>query len=81
MPIYEYKCRKCGKDFELLVFGEGNQAACEHCGSKTVEKQFSSFAVGNAAAPAHGAPDCAPQCGDGFSRGACGSGMCCGGKE
>jgi putative FmdB family regulatory protein len=79
MPIYEYRCKKCGKDFELLVFGEGNKASCEHCGSKSVEKKFSAFAVGNTAG-SQGTPDCAPACGDGFTRGSCGSGMCCGGK-
>jgi putative FmdB family regulatory protein len=77
MPIYEYNCKKCGKDFELLVFGEGKQAACEHCGSKSVTKKFSTFAakIGGSS----GTPECAPGCGEGFSRGACGSGMCCGG--
>ncbi len=33
MPIYVYKCKKCGKDFELLVMGSGTKPACEHCGS------------------------------------------------
>ena len=31
MPIYEYTCTKCGKDFEELVFGD-DLPACPHCG-------------------------------------------------
>ena len=32
MPIYEYTCTKCGKDFEELVFGD-DLPACPHCGA------------------------------------------------
>ena len=32
MPIYEYTCTKCGKDFEELVFGDA-LPACPHCGA------------------------------------------------
>jgi len=79
MPIYEYSCKKCGNEFELLVFGEGNQAACDKCGSKSVTKKFSTFAVQNG--PTTGAtPECAPSCGSGYSQGTCGSGMCRGGR-
>ena len=30
MPIYEYTCTKCGKDFEELVFGD-DLPGCAHC--------------------------------------------------
>lgn len=78
MPIYEYKCRKCGKEFELLVMGDGTKPACEHCGSSSVDKQFSAFAVGSSAGSAP--PDCAQGCGGGFTGGTCGSGMCGGAR-
>ncbi|MBT8342643.1 MAG: zinc ribbon domain-containing protein [Desulfatitalea sp.] len=35
MPIYEYKCEKCGKEFEQLVFG-GECPACPGCESDQV---------------------------------------------
>ena len=44
MPIYDYKCEKCGKIFELLVL-KGTVPACTGCKSKKVEQQISTFAV------------------------------------
>lgn len=42
MPIFEYKCQKCGKDFERLVFaGEENNIKCPECASKDVKKKMS----------------------------------------
>ena len=75
MPIYEYRCSRCGADFELIVRSD-TKIACETCGSEEVEKKFSSFAVGTSTVG--GAPSCAPACGGGFSEGKCGTG-CCGG--
>jgi putative FmdB family regulatory protein len=40
MPIYEYKCRKCGYKFEELVFEE-REIKCPKCGSKFLEKLIS----------------------------------------
>ena len=44
MPIYEYKCRKCGNDFELLVF-KTTVAACPKCQSQELEQLLTGFAV------------------------------------
>jgi putative FmdB family regulatory protein len=44
MPIYEYKCRGCGREFELLVL-KGTIAACPACKSKKLEQLLSGFAV------------------------------------
>jgi putative FmdB family regulatory protein len=34
MPIYEYKCTKCGKEFEVLQRSfDVDEAPCEHCGA------------------------------------------------
>jgi len=47
MPIYEYKCAVCGKVSEFLVKSvKSTKLACPDCGSKKLEKCFSSFAVG-----------------------------------
>ncbi|PIP07963.1 MAG: FmdB family transcriptional regulator [Syntrophobacteraceae bacterium CG23_combo_of_CG06-09_8_20_14_all_50_8] len=45
MPIYEFKCKKCGSVFETLFFSmQGKQAvACPCCGSKRTEKLMSMF--------------------------------------
>lgn len=34
MPIYEYKCRKCGEEFEELVMGSHPEVACPKCGGE-----------------------------------------------
>ena len=70
MPIYEYKCKKCGREFEELVAAD-KKPACPECNSKSLEKKFSVFA-------AHGGetmPSCAgstPAC----QRSMCDSGSC-----
>ena len=48
MPIYEYKCRKCGKLSEILqgVGSEKVAVKCGSCGSTDVEKVFSVMSVG-----------------------------------
>lgn len=34
MPIYEYKCTTCGKEFEVLQRSyDVDEAPCEHCGA------------------------------------------------
>jgi putative FmdB family regulatory protein len=35
MPIYEYRCEECGKDFECLVFGK-EEPGCPSCDSGKV---------------------------------------------
>jgi putative FmdB family regulatory protein len=49
MPIYEFKCRKCGADFEeltTLTEVESGEVRCSECGSEQVERQVSTFASG-----------------------------------
>ena len=40
MPIYEYTCKGCQNDFEVLVRG-GEPATCPSCGGRKLEKRFS----------------------------------------
>ncbi|MEZ6097194.1 MAG: zinc ribbon domain-containing protein [Pirellulaceae bacterium] len=40
MPIYEYQCNRCDKEFEQLVRGDA-QVACPHCSSKKVDRKLS----------------------------------------
>lgn len=40
MPIYLYRCRRCGHDFELLrpMNQKDIEQKCPECGSKEIEK-------------------------------------------
>lgn len=42
MPLYEYRCEKCGHTFEELVFHEDAEMECPRCHGK-VTKLMSSF--------------------------------------
>ena len=45
MPIFEYKCERCGEITELLEkTGSKAKKSCAHCGGKKLVKQFSTFA-------------------------------------
>jgi len=62
MPIFEYRCRTCGHEFEELVGRADTEVACPVCEAAT-EKLFSSFAAavgGSNSAPACGGGGCAP---------------------
>ena len=44
MPIFEYKCIKCGTMTEFLEKSSGRSSrSCPKCGSKELEKQISVF--------------------------------------
>ncbi|MDR1855797.1 MAG: zinc ribbon domain-containing protein [Desulfovibrio sp.] len=67
MPIYEYTCTKCGREFEDLVFGD-QDPPCPDCGSPDTKKLMSrcSHTGGSsdgydagASAPASGCGGCA----------------------
>ena len=42
MPIYEYRCGKCGNEFELIVFRD-DTPECPACGDKSPAKKMSTF--------------------------------------
>jgi len=46
MPIYEYRCAKCGGEFEELTSLSSREAvSCHACGSRRVARLLSAFAV------------------------------------
>jgi len=47
MPIYEYKCMKCKKEFEVLVFGREDRVACPDCQGENVERLMSACGFKN----------------------------------
>ena len=55
MPIYEYACRNCNKEFELLVASSRKDVRCPHCDSLKLTRKFSVFAAHQGAASAESA--------------------------
>jgi len=46
MPVYEYRCKKCGHVTSFLEKAGSRRAhICKECGSKSTEKVFSTFAA------------------------------------
>ncbi len=45
MPIYEYQCTACSKEFEMLVRSSGPRPECPACNSTELRKKLSSFAA------------------------------------
>lgn len=44
MPLFEYRCPSCDSQFELLIRGEA-VPTCPTCGSTSIERLLSLFAV------------------------------------
>ncbi|OIO71765.1 MAG: hypothetical protein CO186_11255 [Zetaproteobacteria bacterium CG_4_9_14_3_um_filter_49_83] len=69
MPIYEFHCRQCERDFETLVMRSQEKVSCPDCGSDQLQKLISAHAVGHAmpdtacgSAPCSPAPACGGAC-------------------
>ncbi len=43
MPLFDFICRACGKEFEALVMGS-SKPHCPECQSEDLQKQMSVFA-------------------------------------
>ena len=67
MPIYEYACLSCGREFEELVQGD-QQPACPACGKSLLERCMS-VPAGHVAGAG---PSACP------ARDSCGASHCCG---
>ena len=48
MPMYEYRCQKCGKCYEMLrkMQDADRDLECPECQSRDVERQLSTFSAG-----------------------------------
>jgi putative FmdB family regulatory protein len=77
MPIYEYRCSACSRDFEELVsMSTATTVSCPDCGSRKVAKQLSSFQrvkVGAGGGASESVPAAPARSG-----GCCGGGCGCG---
>ena len=73
MPMYEFKCAKCGDVFEELIRNskDNDDAQCPGCGSHDIERVLSSFSVSTGSSggslPTCGAPGGSCGGGGGFS--------------
>jgi putative FmdB family regulatory protein len=73
MPIYEFNCTNCGRDFETLVFSAEESINCPACGSQEARKLMSGF---NRAGGSEQMGDMAAMGGGGCGCGGCGGGHC-----
>jgi putative FmdB family regulatory protein len=71
VPIYEYNCATCKKDFELLV-RDNEKPECPECGSTRLDKLLSvpmAHIAGGSSLPICETPrqvgGCGPRCGGG----------------
>ncbi|MEE8410377.1 MAG: zinc ribbon domain-containing protein [Myxococcota bacterium] len=72
MPIYEYACRGCGRQFEAIV-QSSTVPECPECKSTELDKQLSVFAVGGSSnASFEPAPAGCGGCSDRRPDGSCG---------
>jgi len=71
MPIFEYICKDCNRQFEAVVQGS-NSASCPGCSGSNLEQQLSRFAVGSGSAKS-ASPSMGPcgSCGDPRGPGSC----------
>ncbi|MEN6472566.1 MAG: zinc ribbon domain-containing protein [Syntrophaceae bacterium] len=61
MPIYEYKCKACGNDFEKLVsFSSKDPVSCPKCASENVAKKISMVASGKSGCDGCTSTSCGP---------------------
>lgn len=72
MPLYEYACKKCNREFELLIRGS-ETPECPDCGSQRLVKQLSVPAAHMAAGPL---PVCPGPAASGCGLAQCGGGHC-----
>ena len=71
MPIYEYACQECRREFELLVRSD-TVPECPHCRSTALDKLLSVFATASAEPAVAAAPSpCGSCCGHPGGPGSC----------
>ena len=73
MPIFEYRCKECDKEFETLILGR-ERPHCPSCRSAKLEKLLSTFSAvtGSSRGPGKAeGPGACGTCGDPRGPGAC----------
>jgi putative FmdB family regulatory protein len=72
MPIYEYRCRGCGKDFEKYLARTSAAVACPMCDSADVMRKLSVFGMKSDGALVPSGAASAMSSGGGCCGGGCG---------
>ncbi|WP_027184130.1 FmdB family zinc ribbon protein [Desulfovibrio inopinatus] len=75
MPIYEYVCDECGKEFEEIVFGDPESVPCPKCSSTKTHKLMSRCRTGRSGGELGPMTSSAPSSGGGGCAG-CSGGSC-----
>lgn len=70
MPIYEYRCRACERDFERYLSTPATAVACPACASDNVMRKLSVFGL-------RASGDVASSMPTGAAGGCCGGGCSC----
>jgi len=65
MPIYEYICKDCGKQYEQIVLSRSHVIECPHCSSKRHTLQLSVFSAPAKSGGAGSSGGAGPCCGSG----------------
>ncbi|MBO5781988.1 MAG: zinc ribbon domain-containing protein [Opitutales bacterium] len=67
MPIFEYKCKKCGEVFEVVLVSSRQKPKCPACKSSSLEKLISAFSPAPSQKSKRGCPEghgeCCGNCG------------------
>jgi putative FmdB family regulatory protein len=72
MPIFEYQCAACGKEFEKLVRNSAVVPDCPACSSTDLRKKLSAFATISVAASSQAEfPASCQSCGNPGGPGSC----------
>jgi len=79
MPIFEYQCRACGKEFEKLVRNSSPAPECPSCNGADLQKKISTFSANSrsafgavsSSASLDTLPAGCPGCGDPGGPGSC----------
>ena len=73
MPLFEYACKECTAQFEVLVRTSSETPECPSCHSTSLERRLSTFAAhsGSASPVRMSGPGACGSCGDPRGPGAC----------
>ena len=58
MPIYDFRCRECGRVSEVFLRGASQTACCPACGSDNMERLISASYMIKMDSPASGTTCC-----------------------
>ncbi len=76
MPLHEFVCTDCGREFEELVFKEEEIVSCPECGSNNASKLMSACRFKTGGPIVQGSPSSSAVTSRGSSCSGCSGGSC-----